>query len=118
MDKSELMLAERAEAIERLVHRDLQRSRAIERILAPISWILSAAAIVLLAYWLVFDSGLKSLYPSYHTLFVSMLGRMPGQADQVNAVMAKQGFLSLWQIHKAVVEVEAAIVNVRSMSEH
>jgi len=119
MNKScELMLAERAEAIQSLVHRDLQRSRSIERILASLSWLLSVAAIGLFTYWLVFGSGVKTLFPAYHTIFVTLGSRIPGQTDRVNTIISMQGYMSFWQIHEIGKEVDSVTSKTSAESEN
>lgn len=48
-------------------------------------------------YWLFAGSGFAQISPAQHSLVVTLLHALPGQADQVQSLLDQQGYVSLWQ---------------------
>lgn len=79
--------------------RRFERAKRIDALAGPLMWALILSALSLSVYWLGFGSGLAEVFPVQHKLMVTMLYDMPGQSEQIQALLNEQGYVSLWQVH-------------------
>lgn len=58
---------------------------------------------------MVFDSGLRELYPAYYHVLVSIVVNVPGHPSQIDSLLATQGYVSWWNLTEAIQQLKASI---------